>query len=105
MKSFFFLNNKFFFFSYRTNLTTAKKNRSNVYRDRQAIGLEITLRRTKKVMYTILLLFRKIERKREKGEREKEKKFFFYSFDDYWLISNIREQRLVGEHVTVYYGY
>jgi hypothetical protein len=57
-------------------------------------------------MYTILLLFRKIERKREKGEREKEKKkFFFYSFDDYWLISNIREQRLVGEHVTVYYGY
>jgi hypothetical protein len=53
-------------------------------------------------MYTILLLFRKIKRKRER----KKKFFFFYSFDYYWLISNIREQRLVGEHVTVcYYGY
>jgi hypothetical protein len=45
-------------------------------------------------MYTILLLFRTSERE---GERERKKIRFVY----YWLISNIREQRLVGEHVTV----
>jgi hypothetical protein len=46
-------------------------------------------------MYTILLLFRTSERE---GKREREKKIRFVY---YWLISNIREQRLVGEHVTV----
>jgi len=78
MKSFLF----FFHISNKSNnskkkQTNPKKNRPNVYRDRQAIGgLEITLRRrTKKekcIQYCYYFL--------RSREREKEKKIFFFCF-------------------------
>jgi hypothetical protein len=57
----------------------------------------------KKEMYTILLLFRTIEREGERENERKRKIQFVY----YWLISNIGEQRfwLVNMSQEGYYGY